>query len=150
MPEDLDTPDDEQQPDDNAVIRELRQKAGRTEAAESDAQAARRELTLHKAGLGTLTDKQMKALTAAHDGDWDAELLKATATELGFVREPDEHKDEPKVPQEELDAHRRVAAAANGETPAPDNLDAAMEAAKDDPVQLMTVLRNAGILLEDD
>jgi hypothetical protein len=144
MPEDLDTPDDE--PDDNAVIRDLRKKAEKADAAEAEAQAARRELALHKAGLGDLTDKQMKALTATHEGDWDVESLKASATELGFVKTPADDKPEPRIPPEEMAAHQRVADAAGG-GPAPAfDLDAALEAAADDPEQIKTLLAGAGLL----
>lgn len=57
-----------------------------TKAKESTERAERleRELAFHKAGLASLTDKQVKALSAAHDGEFTPEALKATAEELGF------------------------------------------------------------------
>lgn len=148
MTTDLETPEDEQT-DDSTVIRELREKAKRADTAEAEAQAARRELTLHKAGLGELSDKQMKALQAAHEGDWEPESLKATATELGFVKQPGE-PSEPQIPADEMAAHQRVAAAQTGEPPAPpENLTAAIMDAKD-PEEIKTLLRNAGKLAEGD
>lgn len=53
----------------------------RREATEK-ADRLERELTLHRAGLGSLSDRQQKALFAAHEGDVTAETLKATADEL--------------------------------------------------------------------
>lgn len=145
MPDDLDSPDDEQQPEDNAVMRELRKKADRTSAAESEAQAAKRELTLHKAGLGTLSDKQMKALMNVHEGDWEPDLLKATATELGFTQPTAPSQEQ--IPQGELEAHQRVAAAAGGAPPPPIDLDAALLAAKS-PAEIHQLLVNANMLNE--
>lgn len=57
-------------------------------AKESTERAAQleRELAFHKAGLADLTDKQVKALSAAHDGEFTPDALKATAEELGFAR----------------------------------------------------------------
>ena len=57
-----------------------------TKAKESEERASQleRELAFHKAGLAHLSDKQVKALSAAHDGEFTPDALKATATELGF------------------------------------------------------------------
>lgn len=142
---DLDTPDDEQQPDDNAVIRELREKAKRADTAESEAQAAKRELSLHKAGLGGLSEKQTKALMNVHDGEWEPESLKATATELGFLQQSDAGQEQ--IPQGELEAHQRVAAAAGGSPPPPTDLDAAIANAKS-PEEIRNLLMNANLLVE--
>lgn len=56
----------------------------RAKVAEEEAAQLRRELAFTKAGLDGLSDKQVKALVAAHDGDMTADALKATADELGF------------------------------------------------------------------
>lgn len=145
MPTDLEnSTDDETQSEDSTVIKGLRKQAERVDAAEADAVAARRELTLHKAGLGDLSDKQLKALGAAHEGDWEPELLKATATELGFVRQPGEAETTPQIPAAELEAHQRVANAASGELPPPTpDLTAAIKAAQSQD-ELVAILRNAG------
>jgi len=149
LPEDLDTNDDDTQTDDSPVIRDLREKAKRTDTAEAKAVAVERELTLHKAGLGTLSPMQQKALSAAHEGDWDPELLKATATELGFVQTEGSQQPtpEPKVPAGELDAMQRVAQAAGGQPTPPPDLTAAIEAAQT-PEEIKTILRNAEMLAE--
>lgn len=56
----------------------------RAKKAEEKYAQLERELAFTKAGLDHLSDKQVKALTAAHEGEITAEALKATATELGF------------------------------------------------------------------
>lgn len=151
MPTDLETSnDDDQHTDDNPVIRELRQKANRTEVAESKVSELQRELVVHRAGLTELSDKQLKALSAAHEGDWEPEALKATAAELGFGTTTDsgQQEPEPKIPAEELAAHQRVAAAATGQPPAPPaTLDAALANAKSED-EIKEILRNADMLFE--
>lgn len=145
MPTDLEnSTDDDTQHEDSSVIKDLRKRAERTDAAEAEADAAKRELTLHRAGLGDLSDKQLKALGAAHEGDWDPELLKATATELGFMRQPGEAETTPQIPAAELEAHQRVANAAMGEAPAAElDLTAKIQAAQS-PAEIMELLRNSG------
>lgn len=141
--------EDDTQPEDSSVIKDLRQKEKRLDAAEADAAASKRELTLYKAGLGDLTDKQMKALSAAHEGDWDPESLKATASELGFVRDPADAETKPQISAAELEAHQRVANAAGGEQPLPPtDMDTAIANTKS-PEELQAVLSNAGWLIVD-
>lgn len=152
MPTDLEpsTDDEHEQQQDSPVIRELREKARRADDNETRAVAAERKLALHEAGLGGLNQTQMKAFLGAHEGDWDADALKATAKELGFGQSPSngEQTAEPQIPAEELDAHQRVAAAAGGE-PAPSlDLTAQINAAKDN-TEIKTILRNNGMLAED-
>jgi hypothetical protein len=58
--------------------------AANKRAAEAEARATegQRKLVLHEAGLADLTERQVKALYAAHDGEVNVDSLKATATEL--------------------------------------------------------------------
>lgn len=58
----------------------------RLSAAEARATAAEHKLAYQEAGLSSLSEKQRKALEAAHEGDFVADGLKATAEELGFVK----------------------------------------------------------------
>lgn len=150
MPDDPDLSDDAN--DDNAVIRTLRQKAERTDLAESEVADLKRELVVHKAGLTDLSDKQLKALTAAHEGDWTPEDLKATAVELGFgpqpVAEPPPTGNDPA----EMAAMQRTQAASGG-TPQPvlqgdDALKASLAEAWDSPEAIVAALRNADRLVE--
>jgi hypothetical protein len=153
MPEDPDL--DDEHADDSAVIKELRQRAGRADAAESKAADLERELVVHKAGLTTLTDKQLKALSAAHEGDWEPEALKATAVELGFGPQPNGTQEpEPKIPEAEAAAMQRVANASGG-PPQPvlqgdDALKAALAEAWDSPEQMKAVLAQHGRLAQSE
>lgn len=58
----------------------------RAKLAEERAERAERKVAFTEAGLTGLTDKQVKALVATHEGDMTSDALKATATELGFVK----------------------------------------------------------------
>lgn len=93
-------------------IKALEAEAKRAEEADARATAAERKLVIAEAGI-KLNARQMTALTSVHDGEWDAESLKATAIDLGFMQPADPE------PTPELDAHDRVArAAAGGGVPA--------------------------------
>lgn len=96
-------------------MRELREAH---EQAVADAKAARQENTILKAGL-TLSDKQVNALVASHDGDWTPEAIKETATELGFVKgeTPDEAPAAGPTAEDEA-AAARIAEATAGAPPA--------------------------------
>ena len=72
----------------------------RAKVAEERSAQLERELAFHKAGLSNLSDKQVKALSAAHEGEFTAELIKATAEELGFAAKPAAGQSNPAVEQE--------------------------------------------------
>lgn len=98
MPETLDNETDESnKPDESAVIRDLRKKADKADAAEQRAVAAERKLAVSEAGL-TLNDAQRTALAAVHQGEWNPESVKATAESLGFVKVETEQKQTPDPP----------------------------------------------------
>ena len=65
-----------------------RELEARAEAAEKRAAELERKVALSDAGLSELSEKQVKALLSAHDGDISGEALAATATELGFGSAP--------------------------------------------------------------
>lgn len=96
----------------SSVIKELRAKAKRVETAESEAAKLRQELALTKAGLDGLNEKQVKALMSAHEGDFTADAIKATADELGFVTKP-AAPAETEVSQEQAQIGREVAELGN-------------------------------------
>jgi len=78
--------DDEDQP---APKRNWRKELeDQAKAAEERAARFERELAFTKAGLDGLSDKQVAALGAVHQGEMTPDALKATAKELGFVTEP--------------------------------------------------------------
>jgi hypothetical protein len=68
--------------EESPVITKLRKQS---KQAEERAAQLERELAFTRAGLDHLTDKQVRALTAAHEGDITADALKSTADELGFL-----------------------------------------------------------------
>lgn len=63
---------------------EAAEKASKQQAAELA--EMRRTLALTQAGIGSLTERQQKALLATIDGDITAESARAAAEELGFVK----------------------------------------------------------------
>lgn len=68
---------------------------GRAKTAEERVAQLERQLAFTQAGLDHLTDKQVKALTAAHEGEITADTLKATAEELGFGAKPETGESTP-------------------------------------------------------
>lgn len=101
--------------DESEVIKKLRKDAAKAGAAEAEAQTLRTENALLKAGLGGLTEKQRKAFLAAHDGELDAEALKATALELGFAKADEQPQQQ--IPADEQAQHQRLAEATAGAVP---------------------------------
>jgi hypothetical protein len=96
-PDEFEGEDPESKPKPN-WRRELEAKAKRGDEAVEELAQAQRELALHKAGLADLNDKQVKALAAAHEGDFTPEALQATATELGFTKPEPAEQEQPEVP----------------------------------------------------
>lgn len=136
-----DDPEQAETPDDSPVIRDLRDKAKRTDDAEAKVTNLERENVLLRSGL-TLNDKQIKALTAAHDGDWTPEGITATATELGFSKPPDEPA-EPKIPTAETDAMRRAVEATGAAPPPPPDLASQiMQATSPDQIKALLLANN--------
>lgn len=86
MADPTDTEVDETDDEGQAPARKNWRKELEARASEAEGRAAdlERKLALSEAGLSKLSDKQVKALLAAHEGDVTGEALKATATELGF------------------------------------------------------------------
>lgn len=115
------TDDDLMQDDDRDtdLVKTLRNQLRDAKKRSKEADELREKLTtyerkeaLRDAGL-TLNDKQLRALQAAHDGDFDAESIRQTAVELGFAAAP-----EPSETDEALEAQERITAASAGAGPA--------------------------------
>lgn len=68
--------------------RNWRKLEDRAKTAEERAAQLERELAFNKAGLTDLSDLQVKALVATHEGEMTADALKAQAKALGFLPEP--------------------------------------------------------------
>lgn len=104
MPDEYD-PDDEGA-DESSVIRALRKELRDAKAEAAELPDLRRKVAFSDAGLSGLSDKQQRAILAAHDGDvTDIEGLKATAVEVGVLKAPE---PEPQVSAEEQAAHQRI------------------------------------------
>mgnify|MGYP001567227803 CR=1 FL=1 len=76
------------QPSEGGKLRsELEAQIAKNAELATQVQSMQREGVLRDAGL-QLSDKQRRALEATHEGDWTADLLKATAKELNFLTDP--------------------------------------------------------------
>jgi hypothetical protein len=74
-----------EEPEGQAPARNWRKELeGRIKELEGQNSELSRKLAFTEAGLSGLSEKKVKALLAAHEGDISAEAIKATATELGF------------------------------------------------------------------
>lgn len=129
--------------------RDLEEQAKAAKQAAAEAEAAKRELALIRAGID-LDSPHGKLAAKAYDGPADPAQIKAWATEHGIL-EP----EAPVVPEAELAAHERVANAASGATQVSDS-DAALaelEKAGDffsgSPQQVLEVLAKYGITAEN-
>lgn len=141
--------DDEQH--ESSVIKDLRQKAKRTEAAESETATLRQKVAILEAGITNLTPAKQKALLAAHEGDLTAESLRVTAIDLGFLAEDTPEAGAPQVPLEEQAAHKAMAeatAAAEASEAQTKTLNDEINAAKT-PQELEAILAREGLLLSD-
>lgn len=86
--EEFDTGDpsnDEGRPE-NPNIRQLREKAKRTDALTDENAKLKRDLALTKAGLDSLDEERVSALLNGHEGEFDAEALKAKAAKWGWLQ----------------------------------------------------------------
>jgi len=120
-------PADEEQVDDEQPRKNWRRELeDRAKSAEDERDRLRRELAFNKAGLDSLSDKQVKALVATHEGEMTAESLRSTADELGFIPKPTET---PEVEEQVEDHSDEVAALAkmSGSSPAPAKTDKTSE-----------------------
>lgn len=104
----------EEHDEDTPLIKQLRQqlrdKARSDKAKDEKLAEYERKDTVRAAGLNHLTERQMKALLAAHDGEFTSDALKTTAVELGFA-EPD---PDDQAREEEMAAQQRMAQATAG------------------------------------
>lgn len=97
------------QPQEPQHVRDLRKQLKEANKRAKEADELREKVTLMErrsalsaAGL-SINDRQFKALQAAHEGDWTPDAVKATAVDLGWIKEEPAET----VPAEEVDFHRR-------------------------------------------
>lgn len=138
--------------DESNVIKDLRIKAKRADDLDAEVKALRQETAILKAGITDLTPAKQKALLAAHEGDLDAESLRKTATELGFIAVLAAEAETPQVSAEEQAAHQRVAEATAAAEPSEAQLKTLEDKMREarSPEELAAILDNAGLLLQDD
>ncbi len=142
--------DDTEESEPSPVIRDLRAKAKRTEAAEQEANDLRTELAISRAGLD-LTPLQQKALLAAHEGEATPEALHQTAVALGITEATAAPAPEEQVPAEEQAAIQRTqnaTAAAEAAEANPQTLNDRILAAKS-PEEVTALLESQGLLRID-
>lgn len=94
-------------------IRTLERDAKTARQAQDKLAALERKLALTEAGIGSLTDRQQKALLATIDGEVTAETARQAAEELGFVQAAP-----PPAPDAEAAALNRMSQASTGATDA--------------------------------
>jgi hypothetical protein len=149
VPDDI---DDDLEDQDSPVIKDLRGKAKRTDAAEARANELETEIAILRAGGQNLTPLQQKALLASHEGERTPEALAATAKELGFPLAGAAGSTEAEAPQgatadeqKALGAMQEATAAAEASEAQVQTLDDKIAQAKT-PEELDAILANAGML----
>lgn len=126
-----------------AEIRIWRKEAKKWKEAEPQLTKLQQEnLVLRTPGLNALSERQMRALFATHDGEQTPDALRATAQDLGFVAAP-----EPEVPDAEMAAHQRlIDASAGAASVTPDPLDDAAKIAQMSEQEVLAWARANGRL----
>lgn len=146
MPDDDDYDD---QPDESAVVKELRKQLKAAQSEAGTVSELRTELAILKADLGDLSEIQRKALLRTHEGDLTAEALKATAEGLGFVQ-AQQTEEPPQVPEAEQQQIERAQELTSGAPPAgataPNVNDEINNAQSQDEV--LAILRREGALAD--
>ena len=91
MPDDVDIDDDQDQPSDNSVIRDLRKQlkerddaAAKAAELEAELNKVRRESAFEKAGLDPANKLHALAMQG-YDGDFEVDKVKAYVNELGLA-----------------------------------------------------------------
>lgn len=112
----------------------------RAVAAEQKAQQLQRENAIYKAGLTSLTERQINVLASQIEGDPSIDQVKALAAELGWSK-PSEEKG---VPQEEMQQLEQVNAAASG-APSPGADPFSVLDGIDDPNEFWKVAEQNGL-----
>lgn len=128
---------------DRKWVRDLEKRAKGADTAKAEAEAARRELAMLKAGID-LETPQGKLFAKAYDGESTLDAVKAAAEEYGVIQAMNA------IPAEELDAIDRVsrAGAVPTSTPMDDPLTALNNA--ETPDQIIELLKKNGITIDNE
>lgn len=128
---------------DRKWVRDLEKRAKGADSAKAEAEAARRELAMLKAGID-LDTPQGKLFAKAYDGESTLDAVKAAAEEYGVIQAMNA------IPAEELDAIDRVsrAGAVPASTPMDDPFTALNNA--ETPDQIIELLKKNGIQIDNE
>ena len=128
---------------DRKWVRDLEKRAKGADSAKAEAEAARRELAMLKAGID-LDTPQGKLFAKAYDGESTLDAVKAAAEEYGVIQAMNA------IPAEELDAIDRVsrAGAVPASTPMDDPFTALNNA--ETPDQIIELLKKNGITIDNE
>jgi len=128
---------------DRKWVRDLEKRAKGADTAKAEAEAARRELAMLKAGID-LDTPQGKLFAKAYDGEPTLDAVKAAAEEYGVIQAMNA------IPAEELDAIDRVSRA--GAVPASTPMDDpfAMLNNAETPDQIIEILKKNGITIDNE
>lgn len=128
---------------DRKWVRDLEKRAKGADSAKAEAEAARRELAMLKAGID-LDTPQGKLFAKAYDGESTLDAVKAAAEEYGVIQAMNA------IPAEELDAIDRVsrAGAVPTSTPMDDPFTALNNA--ETPDEIIQLLKKNGISIDNE
>jgi hypothetical protein len=128
---------------DRKWVRDLEKRAKGADSAKAEAEAARRELAMLKAGID-LDTPQGKLFAKAYDGEPTLDAVKSAAEEYGVIQAMNA------IPAEELDAIDRVsrAGAVPASTPMDDPFTALNNA--ETPDQIIELLKKNGITIDNE
>ncbi len=128
--------------------KQLERKAKEADSAKAEANAAKRELALLKAGID-LDSPTGKLFAKAYDGEATVEAIKASATEFGLIGQATPAPEAPSVSNAELAAHSRIASTSAGADSVGqyDARDAINRAESVDEV--LSILQKEGVPLDD-
>lgn len=129
---------------DRKWVRDLEARAKGADKAKAEAEAAKRELAMLKAGID-LDSPQGKLFAKAYDGESSADAVRKAAEEYGVLDAP-----APAIPQEELDAIDRVSRA--GSVPAATPMDdpIALLNNAETPDQIIELLKKNGVQIDNE
>lgn len=126
-----------------AEAREAKQQAKEADTLRTQVEQLQREGTIRDAGLN-LNATQRQALAAVHQGEWQADAITKTATDLGFYTPP---APAPVVDDPSLAVQAQIAAASAGTDAPPASRDAEIDdrlSKASSPEEFMAIYREAG------
>jgi uncharacterized protein YpuA (DUF1002 family) len=127
-------------------LRELEKEVKRMKDIEADNTRYKQKDQLRDSGVN-LTDKQLKALNAAHEGESNPDEWRKTAEELGFVQPEVKTEQTPPADQQ---AHQQLQAASSGAVIPGELSSEDAYAQANSPADVLRIARERGTLVADD